>query len=229
MTRPIVACVWVRGHVPYRAEYVHRFAGMVRRWLSVPFDLVCLTDRRQAELPAGVHRVAIPSPGALPGWWAKVRLFDPQLLEHGRRVLYLDLDTLVVAPLEELLALEAPFVLAPHEGRFAGAGGRAVVRRYNSSVMVFTAGAQAALWSTWSPAVADRLWGDQDWIGEQVPKATTLPPAWVPRLSAIGADGPGPEARVVISKKPKNLEAARRWAWFDEAWGAAPAAAGRAS
>jgi len=227
--RPLVACVWVRGHVPYSREYVSRFEGMVRRWLP-DCDVVCLTDR-PFEMPAGVQGVHIGGPGALPGWWSKVHLFNPAILEAGRRVLYLDLDTLVVAPLAPLLEYSASFALCPHEGRFNGANGRAVVKRFNSSVMVFTSGAHAALYRTWSPAVAARLWGDQDWLGEQLGDVATFPEAWVPRLSSLAGRAPGPDAKVVISKKPKNAEAARRWGWFDAAWGAAPVpvAAGAAS
>ena len=39
-----VACVFVRGHVPFTAEYVTRLAAMVKRWMDRPYQFVCLTD-----------------------------------------------------------------------------------------------------------------------------------------------------------------------------------------
>jgi hypothetical protein len=45
-----------------------------------------------------------------------------------------------------------------------------------------------------------------------------MPLAWFPRVSQI-EDGPVPaDAKVVLCKKPKNVIAARRWPWVQEAW-----------
>jgi len=214
--RATVCCVWVRANVPYTAEYVVRLAAMVRRWIDRPYRFVCLTDRPEA-LPAAVETVRIPWAGDLPGWWAKVGLFDPALGLTGR-VLALDLDVVIVAALGPILDYPAAFALAPHAGTFAGRDGRSVVPRFNSSVMVWEGGTETDLYTRWSPAVARRLWGDQDWIGEQRPDAVTLPAEWFPRISTIGAGPVPPAARVVLVKTPKNAEAARRYRWVREAW-----------
>lgn len=215
-----IACVWVKGHVPYPVEYVTRLEAMVARWMDRTYRFVCLTDRPHL-LPKGVEPAVIPNPAPHFGWWAKVQLFNRALPLNGR-VLALDLDTLIVAPLAPILDYPSPFALIPHAGKFEGVQGKAVVKRFNSSVMVFNAGEQAHLFEQWSPAVADRLWGDQDHIGEREPDADVMPAEWFPRLSELGGSPPGPGAKVVLSKTPKNLEAARRWKWFDAAWGAAP-------
>ena len=216
-----VACVWVQGHVPYPREYVTRLAAMVAQHLTRPYTFVCLTDQ-PAALPAGIVPVRIPSPAGLKGWWSKLELFNPaHALAIAGRVLYLDLDTLIVGPLEDLLDVPAPFALAPHGGTFTGKDGLAVVPRFNSSVMVWDAGACDALYTAWRPAVAARLWGDQDWIGEVWSDAYAMSAPWFPRLSSIGAAGViPPAARVILAKKPKNLEAAARWPWFASRWGA---------
>lgn len=216
-----VACVWVKANVPYGVEYVARLRAMVAKHLTQPHRFVCLTDR-PAAVPDGVEAVRIASPHPLPGWWAKIELFSPAR-QWGSRVLYLDLDTLVVRGLDELVASPAPFTLIPEGGStFQGRHGLAVVKRFNSSVMVFDPAAVGQVWDTFSAAVPRRLWGDQDHIGEQCPSAATWPLEWFPRLSSIGAGGVVPaEARVILSKKPKNTEAAAQWPWFDALWRAA--------
>lgn len=214
-----VACVWVQGHVPFTAEYVRKLAAMTRRWMDRPYRFVCLTDRPR-KLEGAVETVEIPGPGGLFGWWPKLRLFDPSVGLSGR-VLYLDLDTLIVSALAPVLDYAAPFALVPDGAPgFRPKGGRyAVVKRFNSSVMVWDVGCRetAQLWTTWSPAVAHRLWGDQDHIGEQCPDAATMPAEWFPRLSAVRS-GPPPDAKVILAKSPKNAEAARKIGWVREAW-----------
>lgn len=216
MTPLTIACVWVKGQVPFGPEYVIRLDAMTRRFLYRPCEFVCLTDRPWL-LPATIRTIPIHLPPKLMGWWAKVNLFNPRLNLQGR-VLYLDLDTLLVDALDPVIDFPASFALAPHAGTFNGKGAKAVVKRFNSSVMVWNAGEQSELFTKWTPRVADRLWGDQDWIGLQCPDAAVMPSDWFPRISDIEA-GPIPRhAKVVLVKKPKNVEAAERWPWVREAW-----------
>lgn len=213
-----VACVFVKGHVPFTSEYVRRLASMVRRWMDRPYRFVCLTDKTSSR-PFGndIDTVHIPWSGDMFGWWAKLQLFNPKTGLAGR-VLYLDLDTLVVGPLASILDYPAPFALLPHGGRFEGKNGRRVVKRFNSSVMVFNGGEQAHLVERFSPEVAKDLWGDQDWIAESCPEASTLPAAWCPRFSEI-LNGPvPPAAKVVLMKTPKNVVAAGRYPWVRGVW-----------
>ncbi|MDH5244812.1 MAG: hypothetical protein OEW98_00050 [Betaproteobacteria bacterium] len=221
MTSPVtVACVWVRGNVPYTAEYVARLAAGARKALG-PVRVVCLTDQ-PAKLPEDVEPFTIcPMPG-VPGWWAKVHLFNRHNGLTGR-VLYLDLDTLIVGDLHSVSEWPAQFAtIRDTTSTFRGREGKTVIRWFNSSVMTFDAGIYHDVFARFTSAVAARLWGDQDWLAECHPEAATLPEAWFPRLSSIGAAGIIPtEARVVLSKKPKNLEAAAQWPWFNAIWRAA--------
>ena len=215
-----VACVWVRANVPYPMEYVTNLRRMVKRHLDRPHRFVCLTDRRWSPSKY-VETIRIPWPRHLFGWWSKIELFKPG--RFSGRVLYLDLDTLVVGPLGDVVDYPSPFALLSHSGTFTGAyrgKTRRLVPRFNSSVMVLDAGVNDALFTKWHRGIADDLHGDQDWIGEQMPQADTLPGHWFPRLSEL--DGPpSPDAKVVLCKVPKNHIAARRYAWVDAAWRAA--------
>jgi len=212
-----VACVLVRGHVGFTTEYVTKLKSMVERHLKRPHRFVCLTDRPHL---LDCETIPIQTPRDIFAWWAKVELFNSANGLDGR-VLYLDLDVLIVGDLDEIVDYPAPFALVPHAGQWQGKGRLKVVPLYNSSVMVFDAERVHRLYSNWSPPVTERLWGDQDWIGERMPGEATMPLKWFPRLSEInnGTDlilAPG--ARVVLCKKPKNHVARQTWRWFDQMW-----------
>lgn len=227
-----VACVWVKGNVPYGVEYVANLRAMVAKHLTRDHRFVCLTDR-PGQLPGGIEAISITLPKGLFGWWGKIELFRARRFEG--RVLYLDLDTLVVRSLDPIADYPSPFALVPHAGTFTGAYKgkvRRIVPRFNSSVMVWDAseGVSAQLHRPWTAEVADDLHGDQDWIGQQMPHASAMPAAWFPRLSEIEVSGPfahdrgifvPKDARVILSKKPKNHIAADLWPWFAKLWRAA--------
>lgn len=215
-----VACVYVRGEYPYGIEYVTRLRAMVARWSDRPFRFVCLTDRPD-EMPEGVEAVPVEKlPGFAP--WTKLELFNP-IRRWSGRVLYLDLDTLIVAPLAPIIDFPAWFAITADPaspGQRARDGfGRSIVRRFNSSVMVWTGGTHTTLYSGWRPAVAQRLSGDQDYIGETMPQAATMPRAWFPRISEVVRPPFPSEAKVILVKVPKNHIVAHEQSWFAPLWG----------
>lgn len=212
-----VACVWVKANVPYGSEYVTKLHAMASRFIDRKFRFLCLTDRPE-RLPT-VATVQIPSPAkGMFGWWSKVELFNPSHELTGR-VLYLDLDTLIVDSLDDVIDFPAQFALAPHSGTFNGKNGLQVVKRFNSSVMVWDAGSQDHIYRNWTPKTTRRLWGDQDHIGEQCPDAFPMPADWFPRLSQMHWPTPPKGAKVVLCKVPKNTVAAQTLSGFAEAWG----------
>lgn len=219
-----IVCVYVRGPYPYTPVYVTRLWEMCQRWLTRPFRFVCLTDRPQ-EL-RGIERFQVPEAASpADGYWQKVRLFDPTWSLTGR-VLYLDLDSIVVAPLDPIVDYPSTFALCEDElRRDMSRGdrdrrGRRIVRLFNSSVMVWDVGVNHDLFTRWTPAVAEALSTDQDWIGQQCPEAAAMPADWFPRISQVQPPWPR-AARVVLCKKPKNVQAVRRWPELAEWWGAA--------
>ena len=208
-----VACVWVQAQVPFTPLYVIRLKAMVERHLDRPVRFVCLTDRPRPL--SRIETMPIPWSRRWKGWWAKVELFRPGRFEG--RVLYLDLDTLIVDRLDPIVDFPAPFALVPDAGSFQGRDGLAVVKRFNSSVMVWDADTHTDLHADWDRSVMERLHGDQDWIGERCPQAATMPLDWFPRLSQC-PDGPPDGAKVILAKVPKNDRAALRYPWFAERW-----------
>jgi hypothetical protein len=214
-----VVCVWVHGHVPFTSDYVIRLASMVSRHMDRPYRFVCLCDKPyQLGRSQGIEKILIPKPEkGIFGWWSKMQLFNR---EHGLqgRILYLDLDTLVMQSLAPILDYPSKFALIPHGGTFRARGGLKVLDRFNSSVMVWDSGVNYQLWDEWTPAITKLLWGDQDAISEQMPEADTMPLPWFPRISELRENRPGPEAKVVLMKKPKTAEAIKLYPWVAEAW-----------
>lgn len=126
-----VACVLVRGNVPYTPDYVLRLSRMVKRGLGgIPHRMVCLTDQPDA-MPPDVTPIKISLPPGLFGWWAKVELFNPA---HGfqGRMLYLDLDVLVAGSLDVIVDYPAWFAIVPDGApNFKPSNGLRVVKLYN--------------------------------------------------------------------------------------------------
>lgn len=82
----------------YTPEWVYRLRAGVARHLPLPHRFVCLSD-----VPLnGVERV--PLHADWPGWWSKIALFRPGLVDG--RALYLDLDTVVTGDLAPLAAYD---------------------------------------------------------------------------------------------------------------------------
>lgn len=220
----IVACVYVKGHVNFTAEYVNKLRSMVRRCAPVDHEFVCLTDSAD-ELPyIDCIKIPTPPPGRF-AWWAKLELFNKA---HARlrdcRILYLDLDVLLVDSLDAIInySLTAMSIVPDGAPNFVGKDGKKVVKRFNSSVMCWIAGHFDFLYDDWTPDVADRLWGDQDWIGEKVAYASVMPLEWFPRISQVTSKGKVDrfmeKAKVILCKRPKNAMAAKQWAWFRKVW-----------
>lgn len=217
-----VTCVFVQGEFAYTTEYVTRLRAMVRQWIDRPFRFVCLTDR-PALFAGDIETVPVQKlPGFAP--WTKLELFNPARAWTGR-VLYLDLDSLIVAPLQPILDAPAAFAITADPAkpgqRVRDAFGRTIVRRFNSSVMVWDGGTATDLHTAFTSDAVRRLSGDQDWIGERHPDAYTLPRAWFPRISeAVQPPWPD-EAKVILCKVPKNGILAETQPWFAPLWGAA--------
>lgn len=83
------ACV-LRSGGDYRPEHVARLANGIRRY-QPDAHIVCLSD---VALPRSVKR--IPLARNWPGWWSKMELWTPGLLDSGDLIVYLDLDTVIV-------------------------------------------------------------------------------------------------------------------------------------
>ena len=98
-----VVCVQTGNYLGRGAEYVHKLRLAVKRHLTLPHKFYVVTDDAASIYPGMTVK-----PSALPGWWEKLRLFKPGMFPDGR-VLFLDLDTLITANIDEIARFDVPF------------------------------------------------------------------------------------------------------------------------
>ena len=162
-----VACVF--WGTKYDISYVQKLYNSVQRNLSIPYEFVCITDRKQEELPEGIR--AIPTPianehcrgtnsyGDGKGWWAKVGLFKPGLFGDAQRIMYLDIDVVICGSLDSIACSQDPFCMIENFGPNKAHAG------HNSSCVVWTPSERTDdIYNKFSPQVTDELHGDQCWI-----------------------------------------------------------------
>jgi hypothetical protein len=130
-----VACVNVENYLGRGEEYVAKLRAGVARHLAQPHEFVCLRESNK------------------PSWWAKIDLFEPGRFEG--RVLYLDLDTVIVGALDALVQRKGLLHLQDWGWR---------TPTYGSGVMVWDAGEHAEAFTQYTPMVPHAFRGDQDWL-----------------------------------------------------------------
>lgn len=170
----IVASVLKSGGV-YTPAHVRILQAMVKRNLPLEHRFTVLTDLVGAFTEDRAIN-AVPLPNAWPGWWAKVGLFEPLMFNrHTReRVLYLDLDSIVVGDLTPLVTRTEPWLILKD---FYRRPPRHPKAGYQSSCMMWTAGDMDHVYEAFAadPTAAigkhARL-GDQGFLEEHAPGAT---------------------------------------------------------
>ncbi len=167
MANEVVVCC-VKWGTKYPPLYVNRLHRMVERHLSRPHDFVCLTDD-PSGLGEGIGTIPLPDP--FTGFWNKLSLFRPDIFTPGRTILYLDVDLVILGPLDFLLDDPGGFHIV--RGFSANPG-------CNSSVMRFEAGKYAHVYERFAERAeailaSGHFTGDQGWIWEQVPDIRFFP------------------------------------------------------
>ena len=138
-----VCCVNVGNYLGRGQEYVDKLADMVARNATLPFKFKVFTEEN------------LPAKG-LKGWDAKIALFHPNAFEPGERVVFFDLDTLIIGDVDALLSYRGEFATLRDFWRPNGLG---------PAVMCWKAGDYDWLWQTYEnlnrPALER---GDQEWL-----------------------------------------------------------------
>lgn len=151
----------------YGVEHVAKLKRMVDRHLTVPHEFVCITDRPQAEMPEGVRAEPINMATHVPGSrFVKLQLYRPDAEQTlGKRLLCLDLDTVIVRNIDALVDRPEDLVL----WRNPNFGGRRRAR-YNTSIVLLRAGARPEFWRCFDkdrhPQILSAAVGgtDQAWV-----------------------------------------------------------------
>jgi len=227
-----LAVFCIKSGTKYSADYANRLRRMVARNLTLPHSFHCFTDDPSgldAEISA--HPLTPPDPGTC---WNKLRIFERNIAAAGTLLLYLDLDVVVTASLDDLVCWRA-------EEDFLGQPdwNRPFFPQFNSSVMRLEAGAhpevaesfrisadngklrrreewdattkghnKVVYWRGWR-----RFGGDQEWISAALrPKRSVrsraFPSGWIVSYKRHGRHGLPASARVVVfhgSPKPHEV------------------------
>jgi len=211
----------------YDASWVERLRRMCARRVSGSWGFTILTDS-MIEVMEAVRGPAsfVSLKHGWPGWWSKLELFRPDIDLRGR-VLYLDLDTLVMQDLDPVFDWPGELgicnAIGPkHMDRLED--GKMTYCQFNSSMMTWTAG-MTIPYDMFQPSDMDRFRGDQDFLTElhrtlDRPKIQTYPSSWVTKVRFCPDKGnkPDPKAKVILAMPGKNEVLAKRHAWVREAW-----------
>jgi hypothetical protein len=142
-------------------RYVATIARQIHTHFKGPHNVVCFTDDPGLIID-GVEARDLPHRG-LRGWFNKLALFKPGVFKGGERVVYLDLDTLVVGDIT---------FLSGYRGRFAMLGPFSFESRINrlyrgaqSCIMAWEGGFGGGIWARFlMDSMPNTKGGDQRYL-----------------------------------------------------------------
>lgn len=214
----IVTWLW-RGERDYRAEHANVLGAMLRRHMTVPFRLICITDE-PGDFDAGVE--ALPTPpaaaalaalktpegGRFPSSYRRLWLFSAEARTLAPRVLLTDIDVVVTGDLAPLVDRDDDFV-----GWRPGQSWGNDKHRLAGGTWLLRTGSKTAVWDDFAgpPSIAEaRRAGyrgsDQAWISYKLNGTVPVWPAGSGIYSIrdmtrddrrVRTDAPPADARVV--------------------------------
>lgn len=170
MTLTVLSWLWRNPlcRTQFTTEHAAIWADMVRRNLSMPHRIACVTD--ETDLPAGVERIEPPGDfhDIQPKWgprkpncYRRLAMFRRDAAQiFGERFVCMDLDCVVGGPLDPLFDRKEDLVLFR---------GTAPDRPYNGSMMLIRAGCRPKVFERFNQAMATVsgetfVGSDQAWL-----------------------------------------------------------------
>lgn len=96
----------------YGPEYVNRIYAMVKRNITPPFSVICLSDNREGIRPEVIVRDLPPLgckyPSNSPGKWRKLILWSENLYGIKGVALFVDLDVVITGNLDDFFSFANP-------------------------------------------------------------------------------------------------------------------------
>lgn len=148
-------CVNSGNYLGRGREYVEKLYAMLLCCLpdGLAFKFLCFTDEPFDH--DGIQCRPLPAADLL-GWNQKIALFRPDLFADGERVVFLDLDTLLIGRIDRLLDYQGEFATLRDFRRPEGLG---------PAVMLWRGGFGAWIWEKYERADFPQLErGDQEWL-----------------------------------------------------------------
>ena len=154
----------------YDWQYVQNLHNGLVRVLSQPFRFHVYTEPHRAVPPNMIKHSLAEWPGISGhrrSWWYKLQLFDSELFAGP--LLYLDLDVVLLRPLDWIATLDTNYFWACRDFRYLQRSG---VSNINSSVMWFDTEKFNWVWRQFQREDVNRIVkqfpGDQDYLQQVI-------------------------------------------------------------
>lgn len=148
-----VVCLEYLNYLGLGRLYVETLRSMVFRHLKTPHRFVCLTDDPRRHPLVQAEHIDLIAPERPAGCWSKLQVFKPG--RFSGRVLYMDVDSVVVGPLDDLVQHKGAVHLKDWGWeRNVHAGG----------LWVWDAGEHDHVWERFTPDVPRKFPNDQEWL-----------------------------------------------------------------
>ena len=209
--------VCVKAGMKFGPEYVNRLHLAVKRYLTQPHRFACLTENASG-IDAEIQILPLEHPD-LVGWWHKLTLFKPPAGLEDSRLLFLDLDKVIIGNIDFLAEYDGPFAILRDFYRPKG---------YGSAIMSIAPGFGRHIWERFSSD--PRHWmaaysGDQEFIEscgviadlwqDLYPKKIV---SYKAHCQVMSDEIPGGASIVCFHGEPRPHEAAARTLWVKTFW-----------
>jgi hypothetical protein len=167
----VITWLWQQptGRTKFTAKHVNTWAAMVRRHLTLPHEIACVTDMqgidpsiRIIQPPHEFENISLPTWGPKrPQCLRRISMFRPDAADiFGERFVSMDLDCVIGGCLDPMFDRPEDFIMCR---------GTSDARPYNGSMLMMTAGARPDVYTDLTPSRAiaagrEYLGSDQAWI-----------------------------------------------------------------
>lgn len=205
----------------YTARDVEVRRNALRRHLTVPYELVCVTDR-PGDVPEGVRAIELDRRVFAPGTrYAKLMLFRRDAARLlGERLFYLDLDAAIVRNIDKTVSRPEKLVMLKNVNY-----GQPRRTFFDSGMLMLTSGARPDIYEDFDAACDEPRQKDgfsttdQWWLSERV---TQSAPHWdhtdgVLNASLIGGPQLPDDARIVLfpgNRQPSWPQTQKAFPWL---------------
>lgn len=246
---PLHVIVWkwqqYKHRDTYTAEHVNVMGKMIRENLvDIPHRVLCITDEPYGvDAPIKTHELwsdhnDLPNVTGrhLPSCYRRLKLFDAETqtklgIKPGERIISIDLDTIILAPLNEIIN-RIDIANADYTGWARRGTYHALV--FNGSFFSMRAGSHLQwVWSNFNPKVSPRetlaagyLGSDQGWLSKCFAKYTSICPIRFPDFASYPQEVRRTgvldrRTRVVFfhgARKPWHVMECRQSPWIMKHW-----------
>ena len=224
--------ICVRVGQKFKPDYVYKLKNMVSRHLNEEHKFICMTDNPW-QVP-GIECIQPPMP--ICDSWCKIGLFSPNVqIAKGDRVLYLDLDVVIIGSLDELIKDKLQDVTPVevidkasgenlNKGIASGNKDLWIAKDwrdpFNSSVMYWVNGQQCKIFGKFKSKHIEELRGDQNLIAQIVPEAKTFRQKDILsyKFSGVHERDEKPKGKIVLFHGRPKMHDLPNVQWLNEEW-----------